>query len=78
MAIIEGSYPRIGSTGTGYLAQGNALGALGPFASAGVPAAQFNALAAKGALAIDYTNAKLYINTGTLAANTWTVVGTQV
>lgn len=33
--------------------------------------------AAVGALAVDTTNAKLYINTGTALAPTWTVVGTQ-
>lgn len=33
--------------------------------------------AAKGALLIDTTNAKLYINTGTAVAPTWTVAGTQ-
>ena len=31
----------------------------------------------KGALAIDRTNGKLYINTGTPPAMVWTVVGTQ-
>jgi hypothetical protein len=33
--------------------------------------------AGKGALAIDTTNGKLYINTGTALAPTWTVVGSQ-
>jgi hypothetical protein len=33
--------------------------------------------AAKGAILVDTTNAKLYINTGTAAAPTWTVAGTQ-
>lgn len=33
--------------------------------------------APKGALLSDTTNGKLYINTGTAAAPTWTVVGTQ-
>lgn len=33
--------------------------------------------AGKGQLVIDTTNAKLYINTGTALAPTWTVVGTQ-
>ena len=33
--------------------------------------------AAKGALLVDTTNAKLYINTGTALDPTWTVVGTQ-
>jgi hypothetical protein len=37
----------------------------------------FNGLAEKGQLAIDTTNAKLYINTGTKAATVWTVVGAQ-
>ncbi|MEO5965217.1 MAG: hypothetical protein ABIR11_07105 [Candidatus Limnocylindrales bacterium] len=31
----------------------------------------------KGSLATDTTNGKLYINTGTAASPTWTVVGTQ-
>lgn len=33
--------------------------------------------APKGALLVDTTNGKLYINTGTAADPTWTVVGTQ-
>jgi hypothetical protein len=33
--------------------------------------------AAKGALLVDTTNAKLYLNTGTAQAPTWTVVGSQ-
>ena len=37
----------------------------------------FNGQAEKGALATDTTNGKVYINTGTKAATTWTVVGTQ-
>jgi hypothetical protein len=45
---------------------------------AGVPSGtDFNNIAEKGQLCIDTTNAKLYINTGTKASNTWTVVGTQ-
>tara|TARA_A100001515_G_scaffold127829_2_gene113712 strand:- start:1722 stop:1937 length:216 start_codon:yes stop_codon:yes gene_type:complete len=31
----------------------------------------------KGALAVDSTNGKLYINTGTFAVASWDVVGTQ-
>jgi hypothetical protein len=31
----------------------------------------------KGALLVDVTNAKLYINTNTKASPTWTVVGAQ-
>jgi len=34
-------------------------------------------IAGPGCLLSDTTNKKLYINTGTLAAPTWTVVGTQ-
>jgi hypothetical protein len=33
--------------------------------------------AGKGSLISDVTNGKLYINTGTKASPTWTVVGTQ-
>jgi hypothetical protein len=33
--------------------------------------------AAKGALLVDTTNGKLYVNTGTEAAPTWVVAGTQ-
>lgn len=33
--------------------------------------------AGKGSMGIDYTAGKAYINTGTAAAPTWTVVGTQ-
>lgn len=33
--------------------------------------------AGNGSLCSDYTNGKLYINTGTMASPTWTVVGTQ-
>lgn len=54
---------------------------LGPFANAGAPtngtSGTFASYAGKGALLIDTTNAKLYINTNTLASPTWTVVGTQ-
>lgn len=50
----------------------------GPYRFAGTPTTQLNNIAEKGALCIDVTNAFLYINTGTLAANTWTKVGLQV
>lgn len=51
----------------------------GPFNGNGAPAngGQLNGIAEKGALYIDYTNGKLYINTGTKASVAWTVVGTQ-
>lgn len=50
-----------------------------PFVKAGALANNdFNGLAPKGARAVDTTNGKLYINTGTLAATVWTVVGAQV
>ena len=65
MPIIEG-------------AGGQLMQSYGPFRSAGVPTTAFNGIALVGALCIDVTNAKLYVNTGTLAANTWTVAGTQV
>ena len=49
------------------------------FTKAGALASNdFNGQAAKGSLAVDVTNAKLYINTGTTAATVWTVVGAQV
>lgn len=75
MAIIEGARRRGGAAA---VAGDTDILGLGPYQAAGVPVAQFNNIAEKGALCIDTTNAKLYINTGTKAANTWTVVGTQV
>ena len=44
--------------------------------SAGIPS-NSRAGFSKGALSIDTTNGKLYINTGTAASATWTVVGNQ-
>ncbi|MFZ9311580.1 MAG: hypothetical protein ACO24O_08780 [Arenimonas sp.] len=44
--------------------------------NAGVPTASAAGWS-KGALVIDTTNGKLYINTGTSTSATWTVVGTQ-
>jgi hypothetical protein len=50
-----------------------------PFQKAGALASgDFNGSADVGALAVDQTNGKLYINTGTRAATVWTVVGAQV
>lgn len=34
-------------------------------------------VASKGALLVDTTNAKAYVNTGTLSSPTWTLVGSQ-
>lgn len=69
MSVIEGARFRndatVGDSAT-----------FGIYRTAGVPSG-LNNIAEKGALCIDTTNAKLYINTGTKAANTWTVVGTQ-
>ena len=49
-----------------------------PFIKAGVPGGtDFDGEAEKGDLCIDSTNGKLYINTGTKASPTWTVVGAQ-
>ncbi len=76
MAIIETAVRRNGvTTSAGVQSDG---GAYGPFTHAGAPTTQLNNVAEKGALVIDTTNGKLLINTGTLAANTWTVVGAQV
>lgn len=74
--VIEGALVRPASA-----AYDATTGSYGPFVNAGAPTngasgTQFG-VAAKGALLIDSTNAKLYINTGTLASPTWTVVGTQ-
>lgn len=44
--------------------------------SAGVPAGS-RAGFSKGALSVDVTNGKLYINTGTSSSASWTVVGAQ-
>lgn len=49
------------------------------FTNAGAPT---NAVTGKdaagiGSLCTDITNGKLYINTGTMASPTWTIVGTQ-
>lgn len=53
----------------------------GLFTNAGVPtngvSGTLAGAAGKGSLVADVTNGKLYINTGTLASPTWTVVGTQ-
>ena len=55
-----------------------AAGGLGPYTSAGTPAAGYlNGVAAKGALCIDTTTPKLFQQTGTLAATTWASVGSQ-
>lgn len=66
MPIIEG-------TGGTLIASG-----LGIYHGFGVAGTALNGVAATGALYIDKTAGKLYINTGTLAANVWTVVGAQV
>ena len=72
MPIIEGARQRLGG------AVGQDVGGYGPIINAGVPAGgAFNGVAEKGALVIDTTNGKLYINTGTKLATVWTVVGTQ-
>jgi hypothetical protein len=44
--------------------------------TAGVPTGSVAGFS-RGALAIDTTNGKLYINTGSATSATWTVVGTQ-
>lgn len=66
---------------TGLSNTGDAAGNLGPFQNAGAPTSGVSGtkfgVAAPGALLVDTTNTKLYINTNTLASPTWTVVGTQ-
>jgi hypothetical protein len=72
MAIIERARHRAGAS------EGNPEG-YGLFFNAGAPVngTTFDEIAEKGALLVDTTNAKLYINTGTKSASTWVVVGTQ-
>lgn len=71
--IIEGALPRVGGS------VGDAAGESGlRFEKAGALAnGDFNGSAKKGALATDTANGKVYVNTGTLAATVWTVVGLQ-
>ena len=53
-------------------------GGFGIYLFAGAPTGStFAGTAPKGALLVDTTNAKLYINGGSQASPTWTVVGTQ-
>jgi hypothetical protein len=71
MAVIEGAQFRNDAT------EGDPTG-FGPYRNAGAPTGSTLAnIAFKGALLIDTTNAKLYINTGSKASPTWTVVGSQ-
>lgn len=76
MGVIAGSRYRSGVVNTG---TNTDPAGYGPFLNAGAPVngTTFDEIAEKGALLIDVTNAKLYINTGTKASSTWTVVGTQ-
>lgn len=70
MAVIHAARYRGGTTD---------LTDYGPFLNAGAPVngTTLATVAEKGALLIDTTNAKLYINTNTKASPTWVVVGTQ-
>lgn len=71
MAVIEGARHRLDAT------VGDPS-SFGPYRNAGAPTgATLAGVAEKGALLVDTTNAKLYINTGTKASPTWTVVGSQ-
>lgn len=69
--VIEGAVPRE--------ATGELSADLGPFTNAGLPTGGLTlaGVAAKGALLIDTTNGVLYINTGSKATPTWTMVGGQ-
>ncbi len=68
MAVIEGGGAHLSGAGLD-----------APLRNAGAPTngVTFANVAAVVALLIDTTNAKLYINTGTVASPTWTVVGSQ-
>ena len=74
MAIIEGARQRA--------ATGWDPASLGPSTNAGAPVngagGTLAGMAGKGALLVDTTNARLFINTGTQASPTWTLVGSQV
>lgn len=71
MPMIEGSRQRLDA------GSGDPTG-FGIYRNAGAPTGSTLAnVAQKGALLVDTTNAKLYVNTGTLASPTWTVVGAQ-
>lgn len=67
MAVIE----------SGRVIEGAGLGQ--PLRNAGAPSngTTFAGIVAVGGLLVDTTNAKLYINSGTQASPTWTVVGSQ-
>lgn len=73
MPVIEGARFR------GVGAAGQDAGGYGPIVNAGAPVSGTTGAGTleKGALIIDTTNGKLYINTNTKASPTWTVVGTQ-
>ncbi len=57
------------------------LATLGPFSNAGAPTSGTSGTLAgkaeKGAQLTDTANGKVYVNTGTKASPTWTVVGSQ-
>lgn len=57
----------------------NTVPSYGIFRKAGIPVdnTTFAGVALTGALLIDTTNGKLYINTGSQAAPTWALVGDQ-
>lgn len=79
ITILRQSYQNWGSGTKISFTGGNIImDGFGPYTSAGVPSSGFlNGVCQKGGLVTDYTNGKLYLNTGTLAATVWTVVGTQ-
>lgn len=73
MGYIENALHRAGNLSSTAPVEGYGL-----YLNAGAPSGSTLAnVAEKGALLIDTTNAKLYINTGTKASPTWTVVGAQ-
>lgn len=72
MPVIEGARYRTGAS-AGVSGDTNGYG---PFVNAGVPVdgTTFDEIAEKGALLVDITNGKLYINGGTKSASVWKLV----
>ena len=74
MPVIEGARHRLGATAG---VSGNLTG-YGPFVLAGVPVDGTSGtqagVAEKGAIVIDTTNGKLYVNGNTKASPTWKLV----
>lgn len=72
--VIEGAQYR---AATPAAATGATIAPVQLFSGEGAGGTTYDGVAAIGALYVDVTAKKLYINTGTLASNTWTLVGSQ-